>query len=277
MMVGADGRMRRAVVLAVVMGGIVGCRSARNEVAALFGSSVSWIDLTHPFDSAAIYWPTAERFELEQVSAGYTPQGYYYAANNFQAAEHGGTHLDAPIHFAEGRNTTDQIPLQRFVGPAVVVDASAYAAEDSDYRIGIADFDAFERQHGVIPGGAIVLLRTGWGMRWPDAAAYLGTSRRGPGAIPSLHFPGLHPDAAKWLVTERQIDAVGIDTPSIDYGQSTRFDTHRILFAENVPVFENVAHLEQMPVTGAFVVALPMKIKGGSGGPLRIVGVVPGG
>ncbi|MGH7673633.1 MAG: cyclase family protein [Gemmatimonadales bacterium] len=230
----------------------------------------AWIDLSYPFDSTTIYWPTAQPFRLEVLSAQRTPAGYYYAANNIAAAEHGGTHLDAPVHFAEGKHTTDQIPLAQLIGPAVVVDVSAAAAQDRDYRLAPDGLDAWERANGPIPAGAIVLVRTGWGSRWPDRLRYLGTTKTGPAAVPELHFPGLHPDAARRLV-ERRVNAVGIDTPSIDYGQSTTFDSHQILFAAAIPAFENVASLERLPATGAFVIALPMKIAGGSGGPLRIV------
>ena len=132
----------------------------------------------------------------------------------------------------------------------------------------------WEQKHGAIRTGSIVLFRTGWGRRWPDRAAYLGTSRTGPQAVPELHFPGIDSAAAQWLV-DRKVKAVGIDTPSIDYGQSSSFPTHRVLFAANIPAFENVANLDRLPARGSFVIALPMKIKGGSGGPLRIVAVVP--
>lgn len=235
----------------------------------------TWVDLSYPFDSTTIYWPTAEPFRLEVVSAQRTPVGYYYAANNISAAEHGGTHLDAPIHFAEGRHTTDQILLEQLMGPAVVLDVTAKAAGDSDYRVTPDDFGAWEQAHGRIPDRAIVLIRTGWGSRWPDRASYLGTAKAGPAAVPELHFPGIDAAAARWLVDQRRIDAVGIDTPSIDYGQSTTFDTHQILFDANIPAFENVANLDGVPLTGAFVIGLPMKIGGGSGGPLRIVALLP--
>src|SRR5881392_792520 len=236
----------------------------------------TWVDLTYAFDSSTIYWPTAQPFRLEVVSAQRTPAGYYYAANNFAAAEHGGTHLDAPVHFAEGKHTTDQIPVSQLMGPAVVIDVSRQADSSADYRVRPADIIAWEGAHGAIPHGAIVLIRTGWGSRWPDRARYLGTTKTGAAAVPELHFPGIHPDAARWLV-QRRVHAVGIDTPSIDYGQSTTFDTHQTLFAADIPAFENVAHLSAVPATGAFVVALPMKIRGGSGGPLRIVAVLPEG
>ena len=240
-------------------------------------ASGTWVDLSHDFSSETIYWPTATPFTLEVVSAEHTPGGYYYAANDFSTSEHGGTHLDAPIHFAEGRQTADEIPLDRLVGPAVVVDVVTQADADADYRLDVAALEEWERRNGRIPEGAILLLRTGWSSRWPDKARYLGTTRTGPAGVAELHFPGIDSSAARWMAAEREVKAVGIDTPSIDYGQSTTFDTHRILLAQNIPAFENVTNLERLPPTGAFVVALPMKIRGGSGGPLRIVAVAPRG
>jgi kynurenine formamidase len=230
-----------------------------------------WIDLTHAFDADAVYWPTADGFELEVLSNDYTDKGFFYAANRFRAAEHGGTHIDSPIHFAEDRWTLEQIPVERLIGPAAVVDVSETAAASPDYLIGTADLQAWETAHGRIPDGAILLLKTGYGRYWPDRVRYMGTNERGPGAVADLHFPGLDPEAARWLVSERSIHAVGLDTPSIDYGQSTLFEAHQILFEKNVPAFENVANLDELPPTGAQVVALPMKIRGGSGGPLRVI------
>ena len=251
---------------------VAGCRAGPDVAAVFDGRAGTWIDLTHPFSSESVYWPTAEGFTLEQVAWGPTEAGHFYAANNFSAAEHGGTHLDAPIHFAAGRHTADAIPLDRLMGPAAVVDVADRAAPD--YQIGVADLEAWEARHGRIPDGAILLLRTGWGRFYGDRARYLGTDVTGPEAVPLLHFPGLDPDAARWLVRERAVDAVGIDTPSIDYGQSTTFASHVALYDANIPGFENVANLERLPATGAYVVALPMKIAAGSGGPLRIVALV---
>ena len=235
-----------------------------------------WIDLTHSFDSSTIYWPTANSFRLTEVHKGQTAGGFWYESNDISASEHGGTHLDAPVHFAEGRHTADQIPLDRLVGQAAVVDASAGADADRDYRLDVAALEAWEAAHGPIGERTIVLVRTGWSSRWPDKVRYLGTERTGPEAIPELHFPGIDSAAARWLVS-RKVKAVGIDTPSIDYGQSSTFDTHRILFQSDIPAFENVAHLDRLPAAGATVIALPMKIRGGSGGPLRIVAVLPSG
>ncbi len=232
------------------------------------------IDLTHPFDANTIYWPTESGFILERGNNGVTETGYYYAANRFRAAEHGGTHVDAPIHFYDQRHTVDQIELERLIGEAAVIDVTAKCAADPDYEIGVADLRAWEESHRRQIADVIVLLRTGWASRWPDRKAYLGTDARGPETVADLHFPGLAPDAAKWLVEHRRPKAVGIDTPSIDHGQSTHFASHVTLCQHNVPAFENLAQLDQLPVQGALVVALPMKIAGGSGSPLRIVAIV---
>jgi kynurenine formamidase len=233
------------------------------------------VDLSHAYDSSTIFWPTADPFRLEKVADGMTPGGYYYAANNLFTSEHGGTHLDAPIHFAAGKQTADRIPLDRLIGAAVVVDVTARADADPDYQVTAADLQAAEQADGEIPRDAILLIRTGYSRRWPDAAKYLGTAERGDAAVASLHFPGLHPDAARWLAANRPIKALGIDTASIDFGQSTRYETHRTLFERDIPAFENLTGLEQLPRRGATIIALPMKIGGGSGGPLRAIAIVP--
>jgi kynurenine formamidase len=233
------------------------------------------IDLTHPFDAETVYWPTAEPFRLAVVFHGQTEGGFHYEANAFAAAEHGGTHLDAPCHFAEGQRSVDAVPLEDLIGPGVVVDVSEACARDRDHRVTIAELEAWEHEHGRIPDGAIVLLCTGFGRYWPDRVRYLGTDARGPEAVAALHFPGLDAPAARWLVGERAIAAVGLDTASIDLGQSKTFDAHRALAQANVPILENVAALEQLPARGFRVFALPMKIAGGSGGPVRIAALVP--
>jgi kynurenine formamidase len=147
-------------------------------------------------------------------------------------------------------------------------------ANNFDYQVTTKDFVDWEKKHGRIPAGSILLLRTGFGRFYPDRTKYLGTEDRGAEAVTKLHFPGLHPDAARWLTANRSIKAIGLDTASIDYGQSTLFESHRVLFDKNIPAFENVANLERLPPKGFAVIALPMKIKGGSGGPLRIVAIL---
>jgi len=233
------------------------------------------VDLSHTYDAQTIYWPTAEGFQLRKDAEGVTPAGYYYAANSLFTSEHGGTHIDAPIHFAQGHQTVDKIPLDRLIGPAVVIDVTKESDSNADYQVTTGDLERFENEHGAIADDTIVLIRTGFSRRWPDATRYLGTATRGEEGAKLLHFPGLHPDAARWLVANRRIAAIGIDTASIDYGQSTLFESHRVLYERDVPAFENITALERLPVTGAYVIALPMKIGGGSGAPLRAVAVLP--
>lgn len=262
--------MRTAFVVLAVSA--CACSSASN---APRWPSGTLVDLSHDYSDQTVFWPTAESFKLDKVADGVTPQGYYYAANNFATSEHGGTHIDAPVHFARGHWSVDQIPLTQLVGDAIVVDVTAACASQPDYRVTIEDFTAWERTNGAIPDAAIVLIRTGFSKFWPDAARYLGTAERGEAAVAKLHFPGLHQDAAKWLAETKHVKAVGLDTASIDYGQSTMYETHRMLYERDIPAFENLTNLDQLPARGAFIVALPMKIKGGTGAPLRAIAIVP--
>jgi len=236
-------------------------------------SSGRWIDLTHSFNADSVYWPTAKMFEKETVFVGWTDGGFYYTAYNFSAAEHGGTHIDAPIHFAEGALTVDALPVEQLIGPGVVIDVTRQSAENVDYLVTAQDIEAHEQKHGRIPEGAIVLIKTGRAVLYSDREKYMGTAERGAEAVPKLHFPGLSKQGAELLV-KRGIGAVAIDTPSIDYGQSQNFETHVTLMTNNIPALENIADL---PATGATIIALPMKIEGGSGGPLRIIAHLPGG
>jgi kynurenine formamidase len=264
----------RAVCVCCVLAAIAsGCTESRRPRDPFPAGEL--VDLSHAYDAQAIFWPTAEPFRHEKVADGMTPGGYYYASNNFFSSEHGGTHIDAPVHFAQGRQSVDQIPLDTFVGEAVVIDVTAAADSNADYQVTVEDFEKWEQQHGTIAPTAIVLLRTGFSRRWPDAARYLGTAERGEAAVAKLHFPGLHPDAAKWIVSTRPVKAIGIDTASIDYGQSKLYESHRILYDSNIPGFENMTALERLPPRGAHIVALPMKIAGGSGAPLRAIAILP--
>jgi kynurenine formamidase len=237
-------------------------------------SKYELVDLTHAFNANTIYWPTSTKtFEHPQQAFGPTPGGWFYSSYELSTPEHGGTHLDAPIHFAEGKQTADQIALSRLVAPAIVIDVSAKASADRDYLLTPEDITAFEAQHGQIPAGSIVLLRTGWSAHWGNRLQYLGDSTRGSAS--NLHFPSFGPDAARMLVEQRNVAAVGADVASTDGGTSTDFMVHRITAAANVPGFENLANLDRLPPTGSIVIALPMKIEAGSGGPLRAIALVP--
>jgi len=230
------------------------------------------IDLTYPFDASTVYWPTADPFEWKKDHWGVTPAGYWYTSASFRTSEHGGTHLDSPIHFAEGKWSAEQIPLSRLVGPAGVIDITAACSKDRDYRLQAADILAWEKRHGPIAPGDIVLVRTGWGKFWPDRQQYLGSDKRGDAS--GLSFPGISEEAAE-LLAKREVFAVGIDTASLDYGRSQDFIAHRILNARNICGLENVARLDQLPETGATLIALPVKIRGGTGGPVRIIAILP--
>ena len=237
-------------------------------------SRATIVDLTHSFDESTIYWPTSpSTFKLETLHYGPTPAGFFYASYALSTPEHGGTHLDAPIHFAEGKRTTDEIPLQQLVRPAVVIDVRKQASKDPDYRLKLEDVKEWEKRHGAIERGAIVLLRTGWSSRWPDRKRYLGDDK--PGDASNLHFPSYGAEAARYLVNERRVSALGVDTASIDHGPSGDFIVHQIANGANVPGLENLTNLDRLPPKGAWIIALPMKIAGGSGGPLRAIGIVP--
>lgn len=237
--------------------------------------NAQWIDLSHDFDGHTIYWPTNKSFSKDTSFYGFTEKGYFYASFIYTAEEHGGTHFDAPLHFAENGKTVEQIPLDQLMGQGVVIDVTDKALANRDYLLSVTDLLDWETKHGPIPDGAIVLLHTGYSRFWPDLLTYTGTTLTGAEAVPFLHFPGLDPEAAQWLVDNRNIKAVGLDTPSIDYGQSSEFLAHRILCAAGLTIYENLTNLGQLPPKGSFIIALPMKIKGGSGAPLRITAMLP--
>lgn len=241
---------------------------------ALDLSQYELIDLTHTFNEDTVYWPTAPtRFEKKELAYGETEAGYFYSAYTVCTPEHGGTHLDAPIHFAKDGRAAHEMPLKQLMAPGVVIDVSDKAAKDRDYRLTAEDVRAFEERHGRIEAGSIVIMRTGWDRFWPDAKRYLGDDT--PGDASNLHFPSFGADAARLLVDERDVAMLGVDTASIDYGASGDFIVHQIAMTENVGGLENLKGLDRLPPTGFTLVALPMKIEGGSGGPVRVVALVP--
>jgi kynurenine formamidase len=232
------------------------------------------VDLSHAYNEDTLYWPgSPSTFEKKRLAYGDTDAGYFYAANAVCTAEHGGTHLDAPLHFSAGGASADELPLENLVAPAVVIDVSSRTARDRNYRLTVDDVRAFEERHGRIEPGTIVLLRTGWSRYWPDALEYLGDDT--PGDASKLEFPGFGEEAARLLVLERRVALLGLDTASIDYGRSSDFVVHRLAAANGVGGLENLTNLDRLPPVGTVLFALPMKIEGGSGGPVRVVALVP--
>lgn len=260
-------------ILLIISFSFMACNVKKEEITlSQLLSKGQWIDLSYDFSDQTIYWPNnLVGFKLDTQFNGITPAGFYYSSNAFFSPEHGGTHLDAPVHFAKGKWSSDEIPLNQLMGDAVVIDVTEKCAGNADYQVTTDDITVWEKRNGSIPDDAILLFRTGWGKYYPDKEKYIGTAEKGDSAIAKLHFPSIHPDLASWLIKNRKIKAVGVDTPSIDYGQSKDFKTHQVLYAENIPGFENIGNLDQLPLKGAYIIALPMKIKDGTGGPLRII------
>ncbi|XP_071097005.1 isatin hydrolase-like [Haliotis cracherodii] len=231
-------------------------------------SHMKVMDLTWTHGPSTIYWPGSVGFNFTNIAEVETVH-YRYESNWFSTPEHGGTHLDSPSHFFEGGWKADEIPAERLIGPGVILDVTSQANADPDYRVTQADFEAYESKHGRIPHGAIVFMNSGWGARYSDKKRFFNTEY--PDNSSTFHFPGYHEDAITWLVANRNVSMVGVDTPSNDYGQSTVFPSHVILAKNNIPGLENVARLNQVPAKGATIIVGSIKLFSGSGGPARIL------
>ncbi len=234
------------------------------------------LDMTYAYDRNSLYWPNAEPFQLTPESHGVTEGGYWYSANFFAASEHGGTHVDAPIHFAENGRSVDQVPLEEWIGPAVKIDVRQQCARDRDYLLSVEDITTWEKKYGRIPDGAWVIMYTGIGTQfYPDPVRVLGTDKKGQTALPELSFPSFSRESAEFLTQERDITGIAVDTPSIDYGKSQDFWVHRVICGADKLGVENIAGLDKLPETGATLYVIPMSIKGGSGAPARIFAILP--
>ena len=187
----------------------------------------------------------------------------------FSMPEHYGTHIDAPAHFAAGLWTVDQIPAERLIAPMVVLDISSKAKTDADYQLSVKDIAEWEQVHGQVPGNAVVMLNTGWGARWNSIKDFRNADAQG-----TMHFPGYSLEAARFLTEARAALSLGIDTLSVDCGPATDFPVHQYTMARSVYHLEDVANLELIPATGSTVVVAPIKLEGGSGGPVRILVLV---
>jgi len=220
------------------------------------------VDLSYAINDKLVPWPGDQRWFEAQINATVEKNGYF--TRSFWMLEHYGTHLDAPAHFPPGKATVEQILTKHLFGPAVVIDVRLEGAKDADYQAPATRVEAWEKQHGRTPAGAIVLLRTGWSARWPDAQRYRGLDAQG-----KMHFPGLSAEAAKLLIA-RNVSGLGCDTMSVDPGNSEDFAVHHLALGAGLYHLENLADLSALPESGAFLIVAPIKLEGGSGGAVRV-------
>jgi kynurenine formamidase len=225
------------------------------------------IDLSYAINDKLVPWPGDEKYFEAKINASFEKNGYF--TRSFWMLEHYGTHLDAPVHFAPGKATVDQIPANKLFGPAVLLDIRQESAKDADYRLPASQIEKWEHAHGRVPPGAIVLLRTGWASRWPNVQTYRNQDKQG-----KMHFPGFSTEAAKVLIN-RGVSGLGCDTLSADYGASEEFSVHHLALGAGLYHLENLSDLSTVPEAGAFLVVAPIKLEGGSGGPVRVFALLP--
>lgn len=228
----------------------------------------SVVDLTHAVgpdtpNYEATVKPVFQARTLDTVEKN----GYFL--REITLPEHFGTHIDAPAHFVQGLWTVEQIPTERLVAPLVVIDVRNEARANADYQVSVDDIAGWEKSHGPIPQGSVVIARTGWESRWRSPQDYRHADDKGV-----LHFPGYSQEAAQFLVQGRNIIGLGIDTLSVDYGPSKDYPVHKYTLSHSLYHLENVANLENVPESGATVVVAPIKLEGGSGGPVRILALI---
>lgn len=236
-------------------------------IAGIASGQTRILDLAYAINDKLVPWPGDERWFEAHVSASIEKNGYF--TRSFWMLEHYGTHLDAPIHFPPGKIPLDKIPARQFFGAAVVVDVRKESAANADHQLPSSRLLDWEKQHGEIPEGAIVLLRTGWASRWPDRARYRNQDAGG-----RMHFPGFSVDAVQQLI-KRKISGIGCDTMSVDFGASDDFAVHRLALGAGLYHLENLSDLTDLPEKGAFLVVAPIKLEGGSGGPVRVFALLP--
>jgi len=262
----------RFVFIAVFMPAILFAAMSPSHVAA----KEKLIDMTFTFSEDSIYWPTDKPFTPKTVFKGVSDGGWWYASNEYAASEHGGTHADAPIHFSQTGRTIGQVPLQEWIGPAVKIDVTKKCRSNRDYQLGVEDILAWEKKHGRIPKRAWVVMYSGLDDRcYPNRKEVLGTDKTGKEAIAELHFPGFSPESVAYLLKNRTITGIAIDTPSIDPGSSKDFKVHQELCGAQKLALENIANLDKIPESGATLYVIPMFIKNGTGAPARVFARLP--
>jgi len=263
--------MRKKLLLAILLS--LTCACSANQSGGLLEKAMNGqaqiIDLTYPLNARTPYWPggTYTPFSFETIA---TIEKDKVFSGRFTTPEHLGTHVDAPNHFVAGQIPVDQIPVSQLIAPAVVINVKEKAQNNADYQLTPEDIRQWESEHAQIPTNAVVFLYTGWSDRYWDYPAYKNQDSQG-----AMHFPGFSPDSARFLVNERKISGIGIDTLSVDYGLSKDFQVHHITHGAGKYHVENAGNLDKLPARGAVVIVAPIKIEGGSGGPARIFAIIP--
>ncbi len=256
-----------ALIAAILLVGVASSAVAQKQ---------KLVDMTYPFSEESIYWPTDKPFTPTVVFKGISEGGWWYSSNEYAASEHGGTHVDASIHFFEKGRTIGQIPLQEWIGPAAKIDVTKKCLSDRDYQLSVRDILAWEKKHGRIPKGAWVIMYSGIdGRFYPNRKEVLGTEKTGKAAVAELHFPGFSPEAVTFLLTKRTITGIAVDTPSIDPGSSKDFRAHQAFCNAQKLALENIANLDRIPETGATLYVIPMLIQNGTGAPARVFAKLP--
>ncbi len=250
-------------------------------VAELRAGELKVVDLTQPLgpDTPVIDLPpmfaSSPRCSIETISR-YDDKGPAWYWNTLRFGEHTGTHFDAPVHWITGKdlpdNTCETIPVHRFVGPACVIDVSAEVADDPDFLLTPRRIEQWEAEYGLIPGGAWVLMRTDWSKR-TDPTEFLNAKEDGP------HSPGFAKEASEFLAHKRDVLGVGVETIGTDAGQAGGFDppfpNHHTMHGAGKFGLASLCNLDQLPPTGAIVIAAPLKVVKGSGSPLRVLAISP--
>ncbi len=258
----------RATVMTIVLTNCTTTDSGE-RFERVFAGEMTVIDLTHALNATSPYWPnsTGNPFRHDTLSAHASGSPSMAA---YSTPEHHGTHLDAPIHGADGQPSVDQLTAADLFGPAAVIDVSAKCEADPDYALSRQDVLDWEAEHGRLPLGAIVVMYTGWSTKWSNYDAYKNEDEAG-----RMHFPGFSSEAAQFLIDEREIRGIGIDDMSVDPAAAEGFPVHGIVNGSGKYHLENVANVHLLPATGAYLIVAPVKIEGGSGGQVRIFAAVP--
>lgn len=223
------------------------------------------VDLTHTIDPTIPLWPGSDPFCMK-IRFDYDQVGCRAAAYSMVAGT--GTHMDAPAHFIKGGKTLDQFLLQELVVPACIINVQHQVNDNSDYTLRPEDVHSWERQHGKIPVGSMVIMNTGWAQRWPDLKSFLNEDSEG-----IKHFPGFSTEACQ-LLLERKIGGIGIDTFSLDPGNTKDFGVHYLMLGKGIYFSECLANLDQLPPSGAFIGSFPLKVAHAPEMPARIIGLV---